>query len=131
MKITNNFTLSELTKTSTWLQNKPNRQQVATLIALCGKVLQPARDLYGEAIHVNSGFRSMAVNKAVGGVPNSQHTLGEAADITTYSLKGNKKLFEIIRDNLSFDQLINERDYSWIHVSYKSEKANRKQVLHL
>ena len=131
MKITKNFTLAELTKTTTGIENKPDRQQIAALITLCGKVLQPARDLYGNAIHVNSGFRSLAVNQAVGGVRNSQHTLGEAADITTYSRTGNKKIFEIIRDNLNFDQLINERDFSWIHVSYRLTGENRKEVLKL
>ena len=131
MKITKNFTLAELTKTSTGITNEPNRQEVAALIALCGKVLQPARNLYGKAIHVTSGFRSQAVNRAVGDVQKSQRLLGEAADISTFSREGNKKLFELIRDHLSFDQLINERDFSWIHVSYKSEEANRKQILHL
>lgn len=131
MKLTKNFTLTELTATSTGIQNKPNTQQVAALIVLCGKVLQPARDMYGEPIRVNSGFRSTAVNKAVGGARNSQHTRGEAADITVGSREGNKKLFELIRDNLSFDQLINERNYSWIHLSYRSEETNRKQILHL
>ena len=131
MEITKNFTLTELTTTSTGITNEPNRQQVGALIRLCGKVLQPARDMYGAAIYVNSGFRSYAVNKAVGGARKSQHTLGEAADITVHSREGNKKLFELIRNNLSFDQLIDERDYSWIHVSYKSEKENRKQVLRL
>ena len=129
MRITNNFTLAELTTTSTGITNSPNRQQVGAIIRLCGKVLQPARDLYGKAIHVNSGYRSPAVNKTVGGVRNSQHSLGEAADITVHSREGNKKLFEILRDNLSFDQLINEKDFSWIHVSYKSEEENRKQAI--
>ncbi len=131
MKITNNFTLAELTRTSTRIENKPDRHQVAALITLCGKVLQPVRDLYGKSIHVNSGFRSAAVNRTVGGALNSQHLLGEAADITVYNREGNKQLFEIIRDNLSFDQLINERDFSWIHVSYKSPDDNRKQILYL
>ena len=131
MKITKNFTLAELTKTTTEIENVPNRQQISALIMLCGKVLQPARNLYGEAIHVSSGFRSLAVNQAVGGARNSQHTLGEAADITTYSRTGNKKLFEIIRDHLNFDQLINERDYSWIHVSYRLTGENRKEVLRI
>ena len=131
MKITKNFTFAELTRTSTGITNNPNRQQVSALIMLCGKVLQPARDLYEEAIHVNSGFRSHAVNRAVGGVGNSQHTFGEAADITVHKWEKNKKLFEIIRDNLSFDQLINEKNFSWIHVSYRSEEENRNQVLHL
>ena len=131
MQITKNFTLTELTTTNTGISNNPNRQEVSALIRLTGKVLQPARDLYGGPIRVNSGFRSYAVNKAVGGVRNSQHTSGEAADITVHTKKGNKKLFELVRDNLSFDQLINEKDYSWIHVSYKSENENRNQVLHL
>ena len=129
MKLTKNFTLPELTTTSTGITNQPNSQQIAALITLCNKVLQPARDMYGKPIRVNSGFRSPAVNKAVGGAPNSQHTRGEAADITVFSKEENKKLFELIRDNLSFDQLINERNYSWIHVSYRSEEENRKQVL--
>ncbi len=131
MKITNNFTLTELTKTNTGLRNQPNRHEVATLFNLCVNLLQPARNLYGKAITVTSGFRSFAVNKAVGGVRNSQHILGQAADITVLSRQGNKKLFELIRDNLCFDQLINERDFSWIHVSYKSTEYNRKQVLEI
>ena len=102
-----------------------------TLITLCEKVLQPARNLYAKQIHVTSGFRSFAVNKAVGGARHSQHLRGEAADITVKSKEGNKILFELIRDNLCFDQLINEQNYSWIHVSYRSEAENRNQVLHL
>ena len=131
MKITTNFTLTELTTTNTGITNNPNKQETWALIRLCGKVLQPARNLYGAPIRVNSGFRSYAVNKAVGGERNSQHMLGQAADITVYTKENNKKLFELIRDNLSYDQLINERNYSWIHVSYKSEAENRNQVLHL
>ncbi len=131
MKITKNFTLTELTTTNTGITNNPNKQQTTALIKLCGKVLQPARDLYGSAIRVNSGYRSYAVNRAVGGARASQHMLGQAADITVHTKEGNKKLFELIRDNLNFDQLINERNYSWIHVSYLSEAGNRGEVLHL
>ena len=131
MNITKNFTLAELTRTSTGISNQPNKQETTALIKLCGKVLQPTRDLYGAAIYVNSGYRSYAVNRAVGGARNSQHMRGEAADITVHSKERNKVLFELIRDNFSFDQLINERDFSWVHVSYKSEEENRKQILHL
>ena len=131
MKITKNFTLEELTKTNSRNDNIPNSEETAALIKLCGKVLQPAREMYGKPIHVTSGYRSPAVNRAVGGAKKSQHMRGEAADITVFTKEENKKLFEIIRDNLSFDQLINERDYSWIHVSYRSAESNRKQVLKL
>ena len=131
MKITPHFTLSELTRTHTGICNTPNKQQIAALINLCKNVLQPLRELYGAPIHVNSGFRSYAVNKAVRGAKKSQHTLGQAADITVFSKEGNRKLFELIRDNLPFDQLIDERNFSWIHVSYRSEKENRKQVLRI
>ena len=129
MKITNHFTLTELTRTSTGITNDPDKEQVEAIIKLCANVLQPARDMYKKPIHVTSGFRTPTVNRAVGGAKKSQHLLGEAVDITVHSREGNKKLFMLIRDNLSFDQLINERDYSWIHVSYKSAESNRKQVL--
>ena len=131
MQLTKNFTLPELTRTQTGICNTPNNQQKISLLKLCANILQPARELYGKPIHVNSGYRSYAVNKAVGGARKSQHTLGEAADITVFSKEGNKMLFELIRDNLHFDQLIDERNFSWIHVSYRSEKENRKQVLKL
>lgn len=129
MRLTKNFTLSELTKTSTGIANQPNKQELQALIRLSGKVLQPLRDKYGRPITVNSGFRSYAVNKAVGGARGSQHSKGEAADLTTHTKEGNKQLFDIIKNELEYDQLINEHDYSWIHVSYKSEETNRKQIL--
>ena len=76
-------------------------------------------------ITVSSGFRSAVVNKAVGGSSTSQHCKGEAADL---QCADNKMLFDIIKDNFVFDQLINEHDYSWIHVSLK-EYGNRNEVL--
>lgn len=128
MRLTKNFTLQELTKTSTGITNEPNKQELQALIRLTGKVLQPLRDIYGRPITVNSGFRSYAVNKAVGGARNSQHSKGEAADLTVHTKEGNKKLFDIIKNELEYDQLINEYDYSWIHVSYRAG-SNRKQIL--
>ena len=128
MRITKNFTLEELTKTSTGITNEPNKEELQALITLSGKVLQPLRDIYGKPITVNSGFRSYAVNRAVGGARNSQHSKGEAADLTVHTKEGNKELFEIIKNELEYDQLINEYDYSWIHVSYRAG-SNRKQIL--
>ena len=75
-------------------------------------------------------FRS--VNKAVGGARYSQHRKGEAADISVYSKQRNKELFNYIKDNLPFDQLINEKNYSWVHVSCKLDLTqNRGEILHL
>jgi len=126
-QLSKNFTLQELTHTNTGIDNTPNENQKANLKLLCENVLQPVRELYGKPIKVNSGFRSWSVNNAVGGKIHSQHRTGEAADI---SCKDNKKLFELIKDNCKFDQLINEKNYSWIHVSYSATK-NRGQILSL
>lgn len=129
MNLTKNFTLKELTVTSSKLSNTPNAEEICRLRVLCEKVLQPTRDAYGKAIKVNSGFRSDLVNKEVGGVSTSQHRLGEAADITAGSKTENKKLFDIIKASGEFDQLIIEYDYSWIHVSYTTKRKLRKQIL--
>lgn len=129
MKLTKNFTLKELTKTRTGIPNNPSDIEIERLKVLCEKVLQPLRDIYGSPIIINSGYRSQAVNKKVGGVATSQHSRGEAVDITAGSRKRNKRLFDIIKNNLEFDQLINEYDYSWVHVSYTICKPNRKQIL--
>ena len=130
MKLTNNFTLEELCATNQKYINVPSTTEKIALKQLAVKVLQPLRDAYGKPIRVNSGYRSPLVNKSVGGVPTSQHIKGEAADITGGSKQENKVLFEMIKNTLDFDQLINERDYTWIHVSYKT-KWNRKQILKL
>ena len=87
--------------------------------------------MYGKPITVNSGYRCPKLNDAVGGAKNSQHMRGEAADITAGSKMENKRLFELIWDNLPFDQLIDESNYSWVHVSYVSTSKNRKQILSL
>ena len=87
---------------------------------------------YGKPINVNSGYRCQALNKAVGGVSNSQHLTGEAADIDTGSKTENRKLAKMIVDmRLPFDQLIDEADYAWVHVSYKCKGDNRGQILRM
>jgi len=132
-KLSTNFTLEELIATSSHLSNIPTEQQVQSLKLLTIKVLQPARDLFKDSIDINSGFRSLTVNKDVGGVnrPLSQHCKGEAADI---DCSNNGLLFKLIREHLVFDQMIWERgndiNPSWVHVSYKAT-GNRNQCLRM
>lgn len=128
------FTIEEMTKSSTatakGIDNTPSKDIEAKLQKLIEAILDPLREWYGKPIRVNSGYRCEALNEAIGGSKTSQHCLGEAADITAGSKEENKKLFEYIKDNLPFDQLINESDFSWIHVSYREGRL-RKQVLAL
>lgn len=119
------FTFEELCFTTHNVKNVPLAIQKNRLAYLVDNLLDKARQLYGNPIVVNSGFRSEELNRLVGGSSTSQHLKGEAVDITC---SDNAKLFEIIKNNFKFDQLINENDYSWIHVSLKRE-GNRNQVL--
>ena len=127
--------MKELAKSSTadklGIDNTPTSEASAQLSNLVTHVLDPLREMYGKAITVNSGYRCPKLNDAVGGAKNSRHMRGEAADITGGSKTENKRLFELIRDNLPFDQLIDESNYSWVHVSYVSTSKNRKQILSL
>ncbi len=129
MNLTKNFTLEELTVTNSGLDNTPNCEEIGRLRVLCEKVLQPLRELYGKPIIVNSGFRSQAVNKAVGGAKNSQHAFGEAADITGGNAKENEILYNLVKNNFIFDQLIDEHNFRWVHISYTTRYPNRNQVL--
>lgn len=129
MKLSKNFTLEELCQTNTGLPNVPNTDEKIALKHLAENVLQPLRDLFRAPIIVTSGFRSEAVNRAVGGAPTSQHRKGEAADLDSMD---NAELFLLIRKYTLFDQLIwefgNDEQPDWVHVSYKTE-GNRKEVL--
>ena len=120
------FTIEELCKTSHKVDNKPNEEQKANMEYLINNILDKARETLGMPIKVTSGFRSVELNKKVGGAANSQHTKGEAADLTCYD---NKKLFNILKKIGGFDQLINEFNYSWIHVSVKRNGENKNEVL--
>jgi len=125
------FSLEELTITHENLDNTPGTAALIKLKELVVNVLDPVREIINEPIYVNSGFRTLEVNKAVGGArkPISQHTKGEAADIECFD---NTTLFYLLRDHFQFDQLIwekgNDQQPDWIHVSYK-RKGNRNQVL--
>ncbi len=128
------FTMAELTNSDTaralHIDNTPDATSADNLHTLVEMVLDPLRDAYGKPIYVNSGYRSPKLNKTIGGANRSQHMTGEAADITTGTKEGNRRLFAYIRDNLPFDQLIDEYGYSWVHVSYKRKGRNRREVIH-
>lgn len=138
MNLSKNFTLSELTSSNAAdcynIENTPGRLELENLKKLCNNILQPIRDKYGKSIYVNSGYRNPKVNRLVGGSSSSQHTLGQAADITVGSKEGNKKLFDLIVQmiedkEITVGQLIDEKDFKWIHISLPYKKVN--QILHL
>jgi uncharacterized protein YcbK (DUF882 family) len=113
------------------IDNTPPPEVVSSLVELIENLLDPVREQWGASLTVNSGYRCPELNRAVGGATTSQHLTGEAADITTGSVAENRRLFEMIADSgLVFDQLIDERDYRWLHLSY-CKSANRRQILHL
>lgn len=131
------FSIKELTKSETATQkgidNTPNAEQVKNLEALIDNLLDPIREQWGAAIYVTSGFRITALNKAVGGVSNSHHLLGCAADLSVKSVAGNKALFDMIRrSKLKWTQLISEKTTSqgcgWVHISYVPSNL-KNQVL--
>ena len=135
MKLTRNFTLEELCRSTTaermGIRNIPTDEGgVENLRNLCLEVLQPLRDYVGAPVHINSGYRCKALNLAVGGVKNSQHSRGEAADIRIASPKQGREWAAWIEDNCRFDQMLLERNKNggvWLHVSCKrDEKANRQ-----
>lgn len=98
---------------------------------LVDNVLDPLREAWGRPLTVSSGYRCPALNKAVGGSATSHHLRGMAADITTGNNADNRRLFQLIINlGLPFTQLIDERDFSWVHVSYDPENVKR-QVLKL
>lgn len=129
------FTIAELCKSTTadrlGINNRCNKEHVVNLTALVDNVLDPLRTWYGKPLIVSSGYRCPELNNAVKGSKTSQHMSGQAADIDTGDRQQNKLLFEYIRKNLPFDQLIEESNFAWVHVSYRADGNNRKQVLSL
>lgn len=130
MKISEHISYDEAVLSPTAIRNKidntPNEQQLHDMQQLAENIFEPLRKLYGKPIKINSFFRSAKLNKLVGGSATSQHAKGQAIDITGGNKAENKKLFELAK-TLDFDQLINEYDFSWVHISYSTK--NRKQIL--
>jgi zinc D-Ala-D-Ala carboxypeptidase len=136
-KISKNITYKEGTHSDTAtrrrMRNEPDEVQLAAMKLLGKKVFEPLRANFDQPIRVNSFFRSAALNKAIGGSRTSQHCSGEAIDIDATNGITNKQLFDYIKENLEFDQLIWEfgtsKNPDWVHVSFTETRANRKQVL--
>ena len=135
MKISEHLDLSELIRSESakrnGISNMPTEEHIANFKELAEKVFEPIRNNFRCPIHISSGYRSAALNKVIGGSLTSQHCKGEAIDIDmdgTPNGVTNKMVFDYIKDNLEFDQLINEFDYSWVHVSYTNGN-NRGQIL--
>ena len=130
--ISKNITFNEATKSNTairnGIKNEPNAQELSNMKLVAEKCFEPLREWYGKPIKVNSFFRSDKLNTLVKGSKTSQHVEGKAIDMDAGSKEENKKLFEWCKANLVFDQLINEYDYSWVHISYNASK-NRNQIL--
>ena len=135
--LTKNFSYQEMIKSSTadriGVSNDATREHVINLVNLCNFILQPVRDEFGP-IRINSGYRSPALNKAVGGSKTSQHCNGEAADFESSRIS-NPELATWVAKNLDFDQLILEfydgKDphSGWVHCSYKMDGSNRGNTL--
>lgn len=138
MKLSPHFTLEEFTRSATArrlnIDNTPGDREVLAMIELCSRVLEPVRAHFGgKPVRVTSGYRSPALNKAVGSSWRSQHRKGEAVDFEIPGVS-NYEVARWIRDNLEFDQLILENyirgdpNSGWVHVSYRADRA-RKSVL--
>lgn len=130
MQATDDFNLNEYTVSQTaarrGVPNKPGDKEIAAIRELHKNIIQPLSKAVGKHVVINSGFRSLRVNRLVGGAKSSQHTKGEAADIIIPGMSVEEVIFTIRKLNLPFDQLINEFG-SWTHVSYGPRK--RKEVL--
>jgi zinc D-Ala-D-Ala carboxypeptidase len=139
MKLTRNLSLAEVTKSGTakrlGINNEPTPEHYKNLFVIAERVFQPIRDHFAKPLYVSSGYRSKALNEAIKGSSSSQHCKGEALDLDAQVYGGftNKELFDYIRENLTFDQLIweygNDVEPDWVHVSYTHEGENRGEVL--
>jgi hypothetical protein len=136
MIITKNLTLQELIDSNTakakGIDNSPTNEHLRNLIEIANNIFQPLRDGIGKPIRISSGYRSEKLNKAVGGSKTSQHNKGQALDLVATTGFSNKDIFDYIKKNLEFDQMIwefgTDKNPDWVHVSYNKGK-NRKQVL--
>ena len=137
MNISKHLTLAEVTHSETaiklGIENTPTPAQLENLILIANKVFEPVRNHFNAPVHVSSGYRITNLNLAIKGSVSSQHCNGEALDLDNDGSKvTNAMIFNWIKDNLEFDQLIwefgTDKNPGWVHVSYV-KSGNRKQVL--
>ena len=137
MKLTESFSLAELTRSQTatrkGILNQPDDEQLANLVGLCECVLQPIRDHFGKPVRISSGLRVPELNAAIGGSTTSDHCRGMAADIEVPPVDNLELAQWIEGSGLAFRQLILEYydgtpESGWIHVSY-DPADNKRQVL--
>ena len=131
--ISKHITLQEATESATALRmginNVPNEVELEAMKYVSENLFEPIREWYNKPIKINSFYRCLALNKAVNGSKTSGHVLGNSIDISGGNKVENKKIFDFIKlSGLNYDQVINEYDYTWIHISLKKDK-NRKQIL--
>ena len=140
MQLSKHLSLAEVTRSDSakrnGISNEPTPAHLENFKLLAEKVFEPIREHFKVPIHISSGYRSLALNKKIGGSLTSQHCSGEAIDIDmdgSASGVTNAQVFNYIKDNLNFDQLIWEFGTSsnpdWVHVSYESTGKQRKQIL--
>lgn len=138
MQLSENLSLAEVIRSETakrkGVSNMPTPEHIENFKLLATKIFQPIREHFGKPIHISSGYRSAALNKAIGGAASSQHCTGEAIDIDMDGTSiTNAQIFHYIKDNLIWDQLIWEfgtkDNPDWVHVSYESTGKQRKQIL--
>jgi len=134
MRLSKNFVLSEMIRSNTakrlGIKNEPTKEHLGNMQRLVTLLIQPMRDALGP-IRITSCYRSPSLNRAIGGSRKSQHCKAQAADVQFWKegQMENKKIYDWVIDNgIEFDQMINEFDFSWIHISLKESK-NRKQIL--
>lgn len=121
------------TATRKRIDNTPTSAELICMQLVAMRIFDVVREHFNTPLRVSSFFRCLALNKAVGGAVNSQHKLGQAIDMQGTGDVTNKQIFDYIKNNLDFDQLIwefgNNKNPAWVHVSYVSKEKNRKQIL--
>ena len=138
MQLSTNLSLAEVTRSETakrrGISNMPTPEHIENFKKLAVNIFQPIREHFGKPILISSGYRSAELNKAIGGSLSSQHCSGEAIDIDMDGTDiTNKQIFDYIKDNLNFDQMIwefgTDANPDWVHVSFAANRSQRKQIL--